>query len=82
VPTSVGLVEVDEVGVNLLGPAARRQEDLVGEDGEGHRKLELGRVLSGGDRCIDRSEPLPVEPCCRRRGVCVVVPLKADYSPR
>jgi hypothetical protein len=34
----VDLVEVDEVGVDLLGPAARRLDDLVGEDGVGHRE--------------------------------------------
>ena len=34
-----GLVEVDEVGVDLLGPAARGLEDLAGEDGEADREL-------------------------------------------
>jgi len=34
-----GLVEVDEVGVDLLGPGARGLEDLTGEDGEGDREL-------------------------------------------
>src|SRR5262249_10164431 len=32
-----GLVEVGEVGVDLLGPAARGLEDLAGEDGEADR---------------------------------------------
>ena len=33
VAAPVGLVEVDDVGVELLGPAARGPEDLAGERG-------------------------------------------------
>src|SRR5215831_576148 len=37
-----GLVEVDEVGVDLLGPAARGLDDLTGEDGKADRELQFG----------------------------------------
>jgi hypothetical protein len=37
----VGLVEVGEGGVGLLGPAARGPEDLAGERGEAGRELDL-----------------------------------------
>src|SRR3954453_17015308 len=37
VSAPVDLVEVDEVGVRLLGPAARRRVDLVREDAHGDR---------------------------------------------
>src|SRR5215468_1188770 len=51
----VNFVEVDEVGVGALGPAARGLEDLVGEDADG-----------GRDRhALDVEEPdrvLPVQP--------------------
>src|SRR5262249_34005703 len=38
VAAPVGLVEVAEVGVDLLGPAAGGPEDLAGERGEAHRE--------------------------------------------
>ena len=43
----VGLVEVGEVGVGLLDPAARGPEDLVGERGEADRERDLRRSLAG-----------------------------------
>ena len=45
----VGLVEVDEVRVDLLGPAARRLEDLNGEHREGDRERDIGRRTSFAD---------------------------------
>src|ERR1700742_3682667 len=47
VATLVGLVEVDEVGVNLLGPAARGPEDLAGERGEADREGDRHRSVAG-----------------------------------
>src|SRR5215470_15990797 len=41
VAAPAGLVEVDEVGVNLLGPALRRLDDLAREDGEADRERQL-----------------------------------------
>src|SRR5215469_17776745 len=41
VAAPVGLVEVDDVGVELLDPAARGPEDLAREHGEAHRELHL-----------------------------------------
>src|SRR5215831_1760795 len=40
-----GLVEVDEVGVDLLGPAARGLDDLTGEDGKADRELQFGGLF-------------------------------------
>jgi len=37
-----GLVEVGEVGVDLLGPATRGLDDLTGEHGEADRELQFG----------------------------------------
>ena len=45
----VGLIEVDEVGIDLFGPAARRLKDLAGEDRERHRQRELRGVLPARD---------------------------------
>jgi len=42
-PAPVGLVEVDQIRVDLLGPTARRKDDLVGEHGESY-----GSESSGG----------------------------------
>ena len=63
-----GLVEVDEVGVALLNPAARGAEDLAGEGGEADRELDLrgacpagrawARALSQYDRAAEA--PVPV----------------------
>src|SRR5215469_7952643 len=39
------LVEVDDVGVELLDPAARGPEDLAGECGEADREFDLRRSL-------------------------------------
>jgi hypothetical protein len=47
VAAPVGLVEVDQGGVELLDPAARGGEDLVGEGGEADRDRDLGRGLAG-----------------------------------
>ena len=45
VAAPAGLVEVDEVGIDLRGPAARSLEDLAGEDGEGNGEREFGGLL-------------------------------------
>src|SRR5690242_16162940 len=47
----VGLVEVGDVGVRLLDPAARGPEDLAGERGEADRELDLRTRLSGRMSC-------------------------------
>src|SRR4029077_643160 len=46
-----GLVEVDEVGVDLLGPAARSLEDLAGERRDAGRELHLRTRLPGRVSC-------------------------------
>jgi hypothetical protein len=66
----VDLVEVHDVRVGLLRPFPRRLDDLAGEDGQAHGKLQLGGFLSGRDRGEGGSEVLPVEP---RREVAVFV---------
>src|SRR5918997_2343356 len=43
----VDLVEVGEVGVGLLGPAARGRPDLAGKGGEAYRDRDLRRSLGG-----------------------------------
>ena len=40
-----GLLEVDEVGVDLLGPAAWGLDDLTGEDGKADRELDVGGLF-------------------------------------
>jgi len=52
-----GLVEVGEVGVDLLSPAARGREDLAGERRDADRELHLGAGLPGGG-----VPALPVQP--------------------
>ena len=47
VAAPVGLVEVDDVGVELLDPAAWGPEDLVGEGGEADRECDRRRSLAG-----------------------------------
>ena len=47
VAAPVDLVEVDEVGVGLLDPAARGPEDLAGERGEADRERDRRRSLAG-----------------------------------
>ena len=63
VTAPIDLVEVDEVGVRLLDPAARGPEDLAGERGEADRERDLRRSLPG--RKSLGSSVLPVRP--RRR---------------
>src|SRR5918992_5073871 len=54
VATLVGLVEVDEGGVRLLGPAARGPPDLARERGEADRERDLRRSLAGR-ACLSQS---------------------------
>src|SRR4051794_17683563 len=68
VAAAVELVEVDEVvRVGLLGPAARRLVELVGEDADrvGDRDRlgveEIGLVLPVKTRCGDASVGQPVQ---------------------
>src|SRR5512133_1259747 len=58
VTTPVGLIEVDEVWVGLLGPAARGPPDLAREGGEAGRERGLRRRLAGRHSC--GSSVLPV----------------------
>src|SRR5215203_1029778 len=62
----VDLVEVADVGVRPLKPAARGPEDLVGEGGEADRQRDLRRRLAGRKRL--GSSELPVPPGRRRPG--------------
>jgi hypothetical protein len=66
VAAPVDLVEVGEVGVGRLDPAARGPEDLAGEGGEADRDLDLRRRLAGGKRL--GSSELPVPPGRRSPG--------------
>src|SRR5580704_7631618 len=66
VASFAGLVEVDEVGVGLLDPAARGREDLAGEGGEADRELDLRRSLPGRESL--GSAALPVRPSRRGTG--------------
>src|SRR5215471_21638370 len=59
VPALVGLVEVDQVGVDLLGPAARCLKDLAWEDGESNRQRKLRRLLAGRKCSTDALGFLP-----------------------
>src|SRR5215471_10617362 len=58
VAAPVGLVEVDEVGVELLGPAARGPEDLTGEHREADRELDLRGRMSGRKGCGSSAFPV------------------------
>ena len=63
----VDLVEVGDVGVGLLDPAARGPEDLAGERGEADRELDLRTRLARPHRaaaCV----VLPVRPGGRGPG--------------
>src|SRR5262249_21625203 len=53
VAAPVGFVEIDQVWVDLLRPAAGRLEDLAGEDGECNRERELRGLRPGCDRGED-----------------------------
>src|SRR5262245_30468900 len=76
VATLVDLVEVDQIGVDLLRPAARRLEDLAREHREGHREREFGRLLPGRKGSKYASCVLPVQP--RGRGGGVRQPIQGD----
>src|SRR5262249_17626629 len=53
-----GFVEVDEVGVELFGPAARGLEDLAGERGEAGRECDLRWSLPGCSSCGPSALPV------------------------
>src|SRR5262249_60629756 len=61
------LAPVDEVRVDLLAPLLRWMGDLAREDGVADRELELRGLLPGGNRGLDGSSLLPVQPRRRRR---------------
>src|SRR3954452_6533760 len=69
VAAAVDFVEVDEVGVGPLGPAARRLILLAGEDGHGHRDRDALRVE-------EAALVLPVE--ARRRDARLRQPVERD----
>ena len=52
----VDLVEVGDVGVGVLDPAARGPPDLAGEGGEADRERDLRRSLAGRER-LSRARP-------------------------
>src|SRR5215213_6475012 len=65
----VDLVEVDQVGVGLLGPAPRGLVLLAGKDAHGNR--------DGDTLCVEKATPIfPIEP--RRRDPRVRQPIKRD----
>src|SRR5215203_4009865 len=70
----VDLVEVDEVGIRRLDPAAWGPEDLAGEGGEADRQRDLRRRLAGR-KSLGSSE-LPVPP--GRRGPGARQPVQRD----
>src|SRR6185437_4811798 len=74
VAAPVSLVEVDEVRIDLLGPAARGPEDLVGERGEGDRERDLRGRLPG--RTSLGPSSLPVR--TRGRGPSAGQPVQRD----
>src|SRR5262245_9649697 len=64
----VDLVEVGDVGVRVLDPAARSPPDLAGEGGEADRERDLGRSLAGL-ACLSLGlSVLPVRPGRRVAG--------------
>jgi hypothetical protein len=70
VAAAIELVPVDEIGVELLGPAARRREDLAGKQAASHRYVfDLAAVEA--DLCV-----LEVDP--RRGGGCSRQPVERD----
>jgi hypothetical protein len=71
-----GLVEVDEVGIDLLGPLVRGLEDLTGEDGEADGELYFGGLFPGRNLGSDAPSLLPVQP--GRRGCAVRQPVQGD----
>ena len=72
----LGLIEVDQVGIHLLCPTARRLEDLAGEHRERHGDRKVRRLFSGRERREDGSEVLPIQP--RRRGGGIRQPVQRD----
>jgi hypothetical protein len=73
-PAAVDLVEVGEVRVRLLDPAARGPEDLAGEGGESDRERDFWRNLAG--RQSLGSSGLPV--LTGRRGPGTCQPVQGD----
>jgi hypothetical protein len=65
VAASFGFVEVDQVVVGLLGPAARRGDVLLREHGDRGREGNVG----GGVEVRAGHGLLPVQPGRERRGV-------------
>src|SRR5499426_3234667 len=68
VPALVDLVEVDDVGVRLLDPAARRPPDLPGERREADRDRDRRGSLAG--RTSIFLSFFPVRARGRRPGAC------------
>src|SRR4029079_5733100 len=64
----VDLVEVGEVGVDRLDPAARRSPDLTGERREADRHGDSRRWLTALQSVGQRSSILPVRARGRRGG--------------
>src|SRR5215472_17068745 len=66
VAAPLGLMEVDDVGIELLSPGARCSEDLAGERGEADRECDYGSSLA--DRESLGAGALPVRAGCRGPG--------------
>src|SRR5918995_5619427 len=72
----VDLVEVADVGVDRIDPAARGPPDLAGERGEPDLNRDLRRSLPGRLGCRQSSSILPVRP--GRRGASARQPVQRD----
>src|ERR671914_2400018 len=68
VAAPVDLVEVGEVGVDRLDPAARGSPDLAGERREADRNRDRRRSLAGRTGCGQELSELPVPPGGRGAG--------------
>ena len=64
----VDLVEVGEVGVDRLDPAARGSPDLAGERREADRNRDRRRSLAGRTGCGQDPSKFPVPPGGRGAG--------------
>src|SRR5581483_9516720 len=76
VPAALGLVEVRDVGIALLDPAARGEEDLAGELREADRDRHLRGSLARCGRLRLRLSALPVR--AGRRGSGAGQPVQRD----
>src|SRR5918995_196691 len=76
VAAPIDLVEVADVGVDCIDPAARGPPDLAREGAEADRNRDLQRSLPGRQGCRQGSSVLPVRP--GRRGAGARQPVQRD----